>query len=60
MSALPGGIPESIPVAVTAGDIARVIRRELGAQLDAIERRLAAIEEILASSKDTKPTSAKR
>jgi hypothetical protein len=52
--------PSSIPVAVTSGDIARVIRRELGAQLDMIERRLAAMEEILSSLKDTKLTSAKR
>lgn len=52
--------PLAVPVAFTSGDIARVIRRELGAQLDAIERRLAAIEESLSSSKDTKPTSAKR
>lgn len=59
-------LPPSVPVSVTAGDIARIIRRELGAQLDAIDHRLSALEEqvhaiheILASSKDIPTKSAK-
>ena len=56
-------IPESVPVAVTAGDIRRIIRAELTPILERIEKRLAALESNngdVSSTRATKTTTRER